>query len=77
MKIAYKESSEALDRMFQKGGHAGFSLRRGSFIHVKGEAPLKLSEPMSDAEWEAHCAANGHARRPDVICLGHDKSEEF
>ena len=48
------EASEALDRMARKGGRAHFSLRHGSVIHPAGEKPLRISEPMTDDEWDEH-----------------------
>ena len=61
------QGSEAIDRMFKKGGRARFSLRHGSVIHVDGEKPIMLNKAMTDEEWQIHLRSMGVA--PEVIYL--------
>lgn len=67
MNVSEDESDAALSRMFKKGGRCHFSLRDGSVIHPHGEKPLRISEGMTDEEWDKHLASIGVG--PKVIYL--------
>ena len=60
-------NNDALDRMAEKGGRAHFSLRHGSVIHVNGEKPIRLNDPMTDEEWEQHMRTLG--AKPQLVVV--------
>ena len=64
-----ESSIELINRMAKKGGSFHGSMRNGCVVHVKGEEPVTLVEPMSDEDYKLMMSRHV---RPDVIIMGCD-----